>query len=112
MANLRKLAGPIAAAGSAADAVLFTGTTNTKTKVRSIIVCNSSTSAATFSIGVNGTSTTASNCIYALKSVPANDTFTAYPEAVIGSTQTLNGSASTTAVTFSVFGTEDSSTAL
>ena len=109
--NIRRLAGPVAAAGSAADAVLFTTTTNCKAKVRSIIVNNSSTSAATFSIGVNATSTTAANCIVSLQSVPANTPVYIYPELVLTTGQTLNASGSTTAVVFTVNGEEVASVA-
>src|SRR6266478_662196 len=102
--NIRRLAGPIAA--SLTDVAIVTGIAGTKTKIRSIIVCNTAAVAATFNIGINGTSATAANCIFNGQSVPANTTSIFYPEAVLTGTQTLNALASAVTVTFTVNGEE------
>src|SRR6266576_5627907 len=100
MANFRRIFGP--AAASVTDATLYTNVTNFKTKIRSIIVCNTAGTSATFNMAIGGTSATAANCIFNLQPVAANSTSIFYPEAVLTGTTTLNALASATTVTFTV----------
>ena len=53
------------------NATLYTSTGVT-TAIRNIHICNTTGSAATISIGINGTSATAANCILSAFSIPAN----------------------------------------
>jgi hypothetical protein len=88
------------------DATLYTAPSNTKAKIRSIIVANTAGSAATFSLALNGTAATAANCLFSAQSVPANTTAIFYPEGVMAAADTIHALASATSVTFTVMGEE------
>ena len=101
-----------AAAGSGtigSGANLYTCPAGTSTVVSSIVVCNASSTAYTYSIGISTTSATyqAGGYIVFQATVAANDTVTLTLGLVLDATNKfLVASSSNAAVNFSVYGSE------
>lgn len=60
---------------AATNAVLYTVPAATTVVARNIHICNTTASAATISLAINGTAATAANCLLKELSIPANGTY-------------------------------------
>ena len=60
---------------AATNATLYTVPTLTSVIVRNIHICNTTATAATISLSINGTAATAANCWMSALSIPANSVF-------------------------------------
>lgn len=95
--------------GTAAQLYAASGTAATATVVSSIVVCNASSSAATYSIAINTASATyaAGRYIVFQATIAANDTVSLTLGLTLDPTNRyLNVSSSSTSVNFSVYGAE------
>lgn len=109
MATTYKRLGAIASTGVIATAdTLYTCPTATAAVVSTIHVCNTSSSAVTFTIGIStSTSFQAAGYLWYQVALAGNDSFDATIGATLDATNKyLLCSASTSAVSFSVFGSE------
>ena len=97
--------------GTAANLYSASATAGTSTVVSSIVICNTSSSAATYRIAINTASATfaAGRYIVFEASIAGNDTVALTLGVVLDPTNRfLNVSSSSTAVNFSVYGAENS----
>jgi hypothetical protein len=109
MAVTIKRLGAIASSGVIGTAdTLYTTPAATGTVVSTINVCNTSSSAATFTIGISTTTSfVAAGYLFYQVSLAGNDSFTATIGATLDATNKyLLCSASASTVSFSAFGTE------
>lgn len=85
---------------------LYTSDSASSTHVNTINICNTSSGNATFSLHIvpSGESASASNAIFYNCPIPANTTTLWTGTLIIPAGGTIQGSASTTAVTFSLAG--------
>jgi hypothetical protein len=98
MATLSKALARTAAATS--SATLYTVPASTTTVITEIVVTNTATSAATFTIALDGVA------IGTTVSVPANDTTVIPLKQVLATTKTITGFASAVTVNFHISGVE------
>lgn len=61
------------------------------TVIREIRICNTTTTAATISLAINGTAATAANCFLSAFSIPANGEYLSTGSLVLESGDTLQG---------------------
>lgn len=97
--------------GTAAQLYAASGTAGTSTIISSIVVCNTSTSAATYRIAINTASATYAAGRYVVyeASIAANDTIALTLGLVLDPTNRyLNVSSSAAAINFSAYGVENS----
>ena len=86
------------------NATLYTVPAATTVVVRNIHICNTSGSAATISLAINGTAATAANCWLSALSIPANGSYDWSGFLHLSTTdtiQSLQGTASALTVTIS-----------
>lgn len=100
----RLLVAPVA--GTGANQTLYTAPTNIKGVIRLICVANTTGSAITYSLGINGTAATVANCFVSGKSLAANTTDYVYGPFVFKAADTLTAIGSVAGVTFSAQGDE------
>lgn len=96
--------------GTAANLYAASGTASTSTIISSLVICNTSTSAATYSLAINTASTAyaAGRYIVYQASIAGNDTVALTLGLVLDPTNRfLNASSSTASVNFSVYGAEN-----
>lgn len=98
MATISKALARAAAATS--NTTLYTVPAGTTTIVTNIVVTNTASTAATFTINLNGTA------LYGSASLAANSTAIFDLKQVINATQTISGSASATTINFHISGVE------
>lgn len=97
--------------GTAAQLYAASGTAGNSTVVSSIVVCNTSSSAATYTIAVNAASATYANGRYVVfqATIAGNDTVALTLGLVLDpSARYLNVSSSASTVNFSAYGAENS----
>lgn len=97
--------------GTAAQLYAASSTAGTSTIVSSIVICNTSSSSATYRIAINTASATFATGRYIVfeASIAGNDTVALTLGVVLDPTNRfLNVSSSATAVNFSVYGAENS----
>lgn len=97
--------------GTAAQLYAASGTAATSTIISSIVICNASTSAATYRIAINTASATYAAGRYVVyeASIAGNDTIALTLGLVLDPTNRyLNVSSSAATVNFSVYGVENS----
>lgn len=97
--------------GTAANLYAASGTASTSTIISSIVICNTSSSAATYRIAINTASATYAAGKYVVyeASIAGNDTVALTLGLVMDPTaRYLNVSSSATAVEFSAYGVENS----
>lgn len=97
--------------GTAANLYAASGTAGNSTVVSSIVICNTSSSSATYTIGVNSASATYANGRYVVfqATIAGNDTVALTLGLVLdAAARFLNVSSSSTAVNFSAYGAENS----
>jgi hypothetical protein len=97
--------------GTAANIYAASGTAATSTVISSIVICNTSTSSATYSIAVNTASATyaAGRYVVYQATIAGNDTVALTLGLVLDPTNRyLNVSSSANTVNFSVYGVENS----
>lgn len=105
MADALKVLGQVAPA-TTADAVLYTVPAVTAATISSVVICNTTASAATFRLAL-GVTTTAANCLYFDVSIPAYNTFVTTIGMTLEAARTLNIKTGTAnALTFTAFGVE------
>jgi len=96
--------------GTAANLYTASGTANTDTVVSSMVICNTASAAATYTIAINTASATyaAGQYLVYQASIAANDTVVLTIGMVLDPTNRyLNVSSSANTVNFSVFGVEN-----
>jgi len=105
MAEARLILGQSAPAATTEDD-LYVNPGSTETVVSSIVVCNRSSTAATFRISVSedGSATANEDYLYYDLPIPGNDTFAAKLGLTINNLDTVRVYASTANLTFSMFG--------
>lgn len=97
--------------GTAANLYAASGTAGTSTVISSIVICNTSTSSATYRLAINTASATfaAGRYIVYEATIAGNDTVALTLGLVMDPTNRyLNASSSTASVNFSVYGAENS----
>lgn len=97
--------------GTAAQLYAASGTASTSTVVSSIVICNTSSSSATYRLAINTASATfaAGRYIVYEATIAGNDTVALTLGLVLDPTNRyLNASSSTASVNFSVYGVENS----
>ena len=97
--------------GTAANLYAASGTASTSTIISSIVVCNTSTSSATYSLAINTASATyaAGRYVVYQATIAGNDTVALTLGLVMDPTNRyLNGSSSASTVNFSAYGVENS----
>jgi len=97
--------------GTAANLYSASGTAGTSTIISSIVICNASSSSATYTVAINTASATyaAGRYIAFQATVAANDTVVLTAGIVLDPTNRyLNVSSSSTSVNFSAYGVENS----
>jgi hypothetical protein len=97
--------------GTAAQLYAASSTAGTSTVVSSIVICNTSSSSATYTIAVNAASATYANGRYVVfqATIAGNDTVALTLGLVLDpAARFLNVSSSSTAVNFSAYGAENS----
>lgn len=87
-------------AASTGSTTLYTVPAATTTLVSSVLVTNTSASAATFSLSLNGVS------MATTVTVPPNDSIFLEPKQVLAATNTISGLASASVVNFHISGLE------
>jgi hypothetical protein len=113
MASVRKQLAAAAGNGTIGTAVQLyaaSGTALTDTVISSIVICNASASAATYTIGINTATATyvAGKYIVYQASIAANDTISLTLGLIMDPTaRYMNVSSSAAAVNFSVYGSEN-----
>lgn len=91
-------------AASTSDATLFTTPASTVTIIRTIVICNTDSTARTASVAFGGTAATAANCIASGLSIPSNTTTILYGPFTLPASTAVHALASSVAVTFSASG--------
>lgn len=103
VATVKRLYGP--AQPATTNATLYTVPAITKTIVKEIIISNTTATAATISLAINGTAATAANLFLSGYSIPANDVRVFSLSTSLGTAadtvQGLQGTASALTVTIS-----------
>ena len=97
--------------GTAANLYSASGTASTSTVISSIVICNTSSSSATYTIAVNTASATYASGRYVVyqATIAGNDTIALTLGLVLDPTNRyLNVSSSANTVNFSVYGVENS----
>lgn len=97
--------------GTAAQLYAASGTAGTSTVISSIVICNTSSSAATYTIAINTATATyaAGRYVVYQATIAGNDTVALTLGLVLDPTNRyLNASSSTASINFSVYGAENS----